>query len=274
VLPTSGCRGCTATVVELAFNEDLLFADRGHHSLDSAAAEASVYKAEIEFIDLDAWLDELKVLLDECCGEDGRVLERRPRDKRNKISFRAFQKIDAVYGKGTMEGVKSKKSRHAFRKLSKDPRILERLARPESIEEGRLLRGSTHEFFRPTEDLSPSMRSLRRTWAEALRSRIDRFVYNTGNEDGPQMWPLIHKVHIKGPWSVLSSGACLVDLPGLQDSNSVRAKVADEYLKNCDHILVVAKIQRAVSDGAAHRLIDNQVRNDSSSRGALRFDRC
>ena len=43
----------------------------------------------------------------------------------------------------------------------------------------------------------------------------------------------------------LSSGACLVDLPGVRDANAARAKVAASYLRNCNLIWIVAPIKRA-----------------------------
>jgi tetratricopeptide (TPR) repeat protein len=61
-----------------------------------------------------------------------------------------------------------------------------------------------------------------------------------GNGDEPQTWPLIRKVELRGPWSVLSTGAVLVDLPGFRDSNAARAKVAERYLQNCNQIAIVA----------------------------------
>ena len=59
---------------------------------------------------------------------------------------------------------------------------------------------------------------------------------------------------------MLSTGACLVDLPGIRDSNSARAKVAERYLQNCDQIAIVASIKRAVDDGTAKELMGEQFR--------------
>ena len=80
-------------------------------------------------------------------------------------------------------------------------------------------------------------------------------IYYPGNEDQPQTWPLIRKVQLHGPWSVLSTGACLVDLPGVRDVNVARANVAKRYLKNCNQLCIVAPIKRAVVDSIAHNLL-------------------
>ena len=61
-------------------------------------------------------------------------------------------------------------------------------------------------------------------------------------------------------WHVLSTGAVLVDLPGVRDSNAARAKVAERYLQNCNQIAIVAPIKRAVDDGTAKELLGEQFK--------------
>jgi len=58
-----------------------------------------------------------------------------------------------------------------------------------------------------------------RKWALAFRSQINDFLYCKGNGDQPQTWPFVRKVVLEGPWPVLNTGACLVDLPGVRDAN-------------------------------------------------------
>ncbi|KAL7460700.1 hypothetical protein ACHAXS_001143 [Conticribra weissflogii] len=81
-----------------------------------------------------------------------------------------------------------------------------------------------------------------------------------GNGEEPQTWPLIRKVEVRGPWSVLRTGAIFVDLPGVRDANAARAKVAERYLQNCNHIAIVAPIKRAVDDGIAKELLGEQLK--------------
>ena len=59
---------------------------------------------------------------------------------------------------------------------------------------------------------------------------------------------------------MLSTGACLVDLPGVRDANAARAKVAERYLQNCNQIAIVAPIKRAVDDGTAKELLGEQFK--------------
>ena len=59
VLPTSGSRGCTAAVVELLYNADLMKEVEGNGE-DPAADPATVpvYRGEVEFITLEDWRKE------------------------------------------------------------------------------------------------------------------------------------------------------------------------------------------------------------------------
>ena len=43
---------------------------------------------------------------------------------------------------------------------------------------------------------------------------------------------------------MLSSGAVMVDLPGVRDSNAARNNIASNYLKTCNTIWIVANITR------------------------------
>ena len=53
VLPTSGSRGCTATVVELLFNTDLTKEAQG-----DGEGTVPVYTGEVEFMTLEDWRKE------------------------------------------------------------------------------------------------------------------------------------------------------------------------------------------------------------------------
>ena len=48
-----------------------------------------------------------------------------------------------------------------------------------------------------------------------------------------EFWPLIKVVRIYTKSDALSTGAVIVDLPGVHDSNAARAAVAAGYMKEC-----------------------------------------
>jgi hypothetical protein len=115
-------------------------------------------------------------------------------------------------------------------------------------------------LVKPFAETKECERLIKEHWASALREKIDAYVYKNGKETDAQTWPLIRKVRLLGPWHVLSTGACLVDLPGVNDANAARAKVAETYLENCSNIWIVAPMKRAVDDGTAKNLMGDQFK--------------
>lgn len=70
-------------------------------------------------------------------------------------------------------------------------------------------------------------------------------------DDGPTLWPLIRQVNIRCGAKGLSTGAILVDLPGVTDANAARNSIAKDYMKKCNYIWILAPITRAVDDKTA-----------------------
>lgn len=67
-------------------------------------------------------------------------------------------------------------------------------------------------------------------------------------DDGPALWPLIRQVNVRCSSAALSTGAILVDLPGVADANAARNSIAKDYMKKCDCVWILAAIGRAVDD--------------------------
>jgi len=88
-------------------------------------------------------------------------------------------------------------------------------------------------------------------------------------DDGPALWPLIRQVNVRCPSAALSSGAILVDLPGVADANAARNSIAKDYMKKCDCIWILAPITRAV-DGSSFFLRETPqlIRGSSQIRWA------
>ena len=260
ILPTSGSRGCTATVVELRFNRCLV----------NLADKASVYRGVVEFISLQEWHDELQGLLDECCissqeaTRQGTISSRAPE---GPDAAAAWSKINQVYGHGTMESVAGQPKALVWERLSQDPRLIELLtgknenqANTIELEAGQVDAIKAKPLLEPMPDLKGQLKRDKAKWAKEFRKKINDYVYRKGNGKEPQSWPLIRKVTLYGPWAVLSTGACLVDLPGVRDANAARAKVAESYLQNCHKIWIVAPIKRAVDDKTAKDLLGAQFK--------------
>ncbi|KAH7406760.1 hypothetical protein DE146DRAFT_404176 [Phaeosphaeria sp. MPI-PUGE-AT-0046c] len=61
-------------------------------------------------------------------------------------------------------------------------------------------------------------------------------------------WPFIQKIRVHLKANILSKGLIIADLPGLRDLNSARQAITERYIRQCHQILVVARIDRAVTD--------------------------
>ncbi|KAJ4310045.1 hypothetical protein N0V94_008631 [Neodidymelliopsis sp. IMI 364377] len=61
-------------------------------------------------------------------------------------------------------------------------------------------------------------------------------------------WPFIQKLQVHLKAHILGKGLIIADLPGLRDLNSARRAITERYVRQCHQILVVAKIDRAVTD--------------------------
>jgi hypothetical protein len=87
-----------------------------------------------------------------------------------------------------------------------------------------------------------------------------------GEKKQMEFWPLIKVVRIYTKANALSTGAIIVDLPGVHDSNAARAAVAAGYLKQCTGLWIVAPIGRAVDDKSAKTLLGESFKRQ------LKFD--
>ena len=61
-------------------------------------------------------------------------------------------------------------------------------------------------------------------------------------------------------WRVLSTGAVLVDAPGVHDDNSARDAVVKAHLKDADAVWIVSNIVRAVNDKTAKDMLGEQFK--------------
>jgi hypothetical protein len=100
----------------------------------------------------------------------------------------------------------------------------------------------------------------------ALQNIIDSKEKKKGEKKEMEYWPLIKVVKIYIKADALSTGAVIVDLPGVHDSNAARAAVAAGYMKQCTGLFIVAPINRAVDDKAAKSLLGESFKRQ------LKFD--
>ncbi|KAF7163976.1 hypothetical protein CNMCM5623_008637 [Aspergillus felis] len=180
------------------------------------------YKAEVQFIQPEEWKRELEILCHEMLDENPDI---------NAIKT-TREKIKAVYP----ELDNGHLADTTMERLLGHPRITNLLGSSLAIEED-------HP----------------RIFGDKLKPYIDS---KSGTaREGAGLWPLIKTVRLYVKAQALATGAVLVDLPGLYDSNAARVAVADDYLKRCAAHWIVAPINRAVDDKIAQSLVSKHLKS-------------
>jgi GTPase SAR1 family protein len=220
LLPTNCMRACTAVITEISYN------------YDSAA-----YSAEIEFIAATDWRVELETLFKDLLDGSGNV----SKDCTNEDSEAgiAYAKIKAVYPKLTREDI----SKSSVEELMKHANVSTLLGSSKTIEETDSL-----IFYRKLQSFVDSKE-------KTTKSEKDKSDKERRKPREMEYWPLIKVVRLYVRSPALSTGAVIVDLPGVHDSNQARAAVAQNYMKQCTGLWICAPINRAVDDKAAKSLL-------------------
>ncbi|KAI8949489.1 hypothetical protein F4801DRAFT_403829 [Xylaria longipes] len=217
LVPTSCFGACTAVVTEISWN------DSADHP----------YIAEVEFVSAEDWDRELEYLFHDLGASSGEASNEGQFEDDASI---AWAKIKAVYPKLNKQTLKQTDAKA----LAADPAV-------ES------LLGTTKTLREPT---AAELYEAIRVYVDSKRKTS----FGPPNEENNSarkidLWPLIKVVRIYTKADVLSSGAVIVDLPGVKDSNAARAAVAGKYIEKCNALWVVSMIARAVDDQAAQELL-------------------
>ncbi|XP_021368917.1 uncharacterized protein LOC110460370 isoform X2 [Mizuhopecten yessoensis] len=186
-----------------------------------ANTTSSNFEADITFLSHKEWFDELQLLISDLTTADGKLKKSVP-DQDSEAGV-AFLKVKAVYGKvDTMA---------ALSRLTAVTRMLD------------------------------NVKTIRATDPKFFRQLIDRYIETADPGAGGQFWPIVKQVTIRMPnCDACSSGAVLVDLPGVRDSNAARDQIARNYLKNCTVVWVVAAIHRAINNKTAKDMLGENFR--------------
>ncbi|KAI2630740.1 hypothetical protein GGR54DRAFT_584008 [Hypoxylon sp. NC1633] len=218
LVPTNCVRACTAVVTEISWNKS-----------DDPEQR---YMAEIDFISEEDWRRELEILF-----QDLAVSAAEP-----SASFAngdsdidvAWAKVKAVYPALTRDQL----SQTNAATLMSDATVQRYLGSPQTVT------GPEASSFH--KNVQVYIDSLRKEWAAE----------NVKDEkQSIELWPLVKVVRIYTKADVLSTGAVIVDLPGVEDSNAARAAIAENYMAKCSGIWVVAGITRAINDRVAQKLL-------------------
>ncbi|KAF8866379.1 hypothetical protein BDZ45DRAFT_639507 [Acephala macrosclerotiorum] len=233
LVPTNCMRACTAVVTEISWN--------------SSDDENSKYRADIEFIKPEDWRKDLELSFSELIDSNGAV----SRDCTNPETEAgvAYAKIKSVYPNKTKDDL----ANCTVERLMQEPGVKNVL-------------GTTRKITRGHSDLF--YKALQR-YVDSKEKAENKKKKDKGDRPEPktmEFWPLIKVVRIYTKADCLSTGAVIVDLPGVHDSNAARAAVAQGYMKQCTGLFIVAPINRAVDDKAAKSLLGESFKRQ------LKFD--
>ncbi|KAH0369733.1 hypothetical protein KCU65_g3085, partial [Aureobasidium melanogenum] len=238
LVPTNCMRACTAVVTEMSWNP--------------SEDETSKYRAEIEFIKPAEWEKELRVLFEEIIDGSGNI----SREVSNPDSQAgiAYAKIRAVYWRLTRDDLTAS----SVEKLMADQSVRGLLGTTKYIKDR-----YCDTFYKSLQHYVDSKEK------PELTKDSDDEDEDSGDKDKKkkktrkreqEFWPLIKVVRLYVKADALSTGAVLVDLPGVADSNAARADVAEGYMKQCTGLWIVSPINRAVDDKAAKNLLGSTFR--------------
>ncbi|OCH93606.1 hypothetical protein OBBRIDRAFT_790131 [Obba rivulosa] len=253
IVLTSGVRACTAVVTEI-----------GYHN-------KKTIDAHVSFLSEEEWRQELGVLLDELVDEDGHV--KRANNLQSDAGI-AWQKVHAVYPTITQDMLAKmsiddiiKHNRGVAANLGTTKYISAANSKEftEAIE--KYVESNEKRGGRKAEKFKGKDKSKNQEPSLADKDRNGERGCGTSND--PALWPLISQVKIKCNAHALSSGAILVDLPGVADANAARNTIAKDYMKNCDCIWILAPITRAVDNkdarGSSFQIFVKQFANYNAS---------
>ncbi|KAI9009740.1 Dynamin family-domain-containing protein [Gaertneriomyces semiglobifer] len=230
VLPTNCMRACTAVVTEIKYNE-----------------ESSDYEAEVEFLSKDEWTSEMNLLLETLEASRNSKGDVRGINDRDSAAGKAWARLKAVYPSITKQELTARTREELVGYLCQLP-ICRMLGKK------RIMKHTDLERF--TKDIAVYIDS-NNTKQPTLANALGR---KHSEKHTTEFWPLIKVISMKLRCAVLRSGTVIVDLPGVQDANVVRAGVAERYMKNCQANWVVAPINRAVDDKTAQTLLDESFK--------------
>ncbi|KZT13003.1 uncharacterized protein LAESUDRAFT_719309 [Laetiporus sulphureus 93-53] len=232
IVPTSGMRACTAVVTEISYH--------AKRAID----------ADVSFLSEEEWRQELTVLLDDLIDENGNV--KRTTDLCGEAGV-AWQKVHAVYPSIVQDQL-SKMSVDQI--IAHDLRIKAVLGMRKCISAP-----DSKTFAKKIAKYIDSKDQKRSNKKNKEKDKNLPFLSQQGSgktkddSDGPAFWPLIRQVSVCCDAAALSTGAVLVDLPGIADANAARNNIAKDYMKKCGCIWILAPITRAVDDKTARDLM-------------------
>ncbi|KAK6516342.1 hypothetical protein TWF506_006251 [Arthrobotrys conoides] len=244
IAPTSGSSACTCVATE--------FSSRTSNM-------QSKYHAIVEYISQKDFEEELQILCQEIQDRGGTI------DYGEGEGFDATMENQETGSQYTMDETSIQSYDAAIEKLKALFPGFEERDLPGISEKVKAL----YE----TEPLKSGKRVIERDDDTEFIDEVSKVVSakSGGCGDEPELWPLVKVVKIYLDSEVLQTGAILVDLPGIQDTNAARTGVANEYLEKAEHVIIVSRLSRALDRKPTARLAKAQFERQLESAGRKRI---
>ncbi|KAG6872791.1 hypothetical protein C0995_006520 [Termitomyces sp. Mi166 len=235
------CGACTAVVTELAYHNK------------------PTIDADVSFLSETEWKEELAILLTDLIDEDGNV--KRSTDLKSDAGV-AWSKVHAVYPNISQEQLVAMSANQI---IARDQTIAKILGTTKNV-----VAADSKSFAKEigkyidSKDQKPGDKKRDKEKKSKEKTPVDKVRQvrgtsrpkdKTADVNNAALWPLIRQVSVRCNAAALSSGAILVDLPGVADANAARNSIAKDYMKKCDCIWILAPITRAVDDKTARDLL-------------------
>ncbi|KAH7407521.1 hypothetical protein BKA64DRAFT_422019 [Cadophora sp. MPI-SDFR-AT-0126] len=222
-----------SSLINALVDEETLLPTNGMRASTSVVVELSynqsddptkAYAACVEFCSPDEWAAEIRILRED--------IECRPEGENLSASSTSDAGVALAKFKAVYPGIPTDK----------------------------LLRMTEEEVIQDTNlsDILGKSKTIYTANAKEFSKAITQYIdsANKTSKSGKfEYWPLVRLVKVYVKASLLKDGLVLVDLPGLGDSNSGRAAVAESYIKHLKSVWVIADINRAVDDKVAQDLL-------------------
>ncbi|KAF8531170.1 hypothetical protein JB92DRAFT_3105602 [Gautieria morchelliformis] len=258
LIAVCGATGVGKSSLLNAILDDNIVPTSGMRVTEIAYHDKPTIDADVSFLTLNEWREELEVLLDDLVDEGGNV--RRATDLRSEAGV-AWHKVHAVYPSIDQDQLARMTVDQV---IMRDPVISGYLSTTKHIcsKDSKAFAVEISKYI-DSKDQKRGQKKGKKGKDDKKKDKKkgkndkdgEKKDFNGVTDNDPALWPLIRQVVIKCQSTALSAGAILVDLPGVADANAARSNICRDYMKKCDCIWVLAPITRAVDDRTAKGLL-------------------
>lgn len=115
--------------------------------------------------------------------------------------------------------------------------------------------------FQISRELSSNTKRFQVKDSSEIQKYLKTYCTTKDKENGCQIWPIVKRVRIHGPFPILKEGLNFVDLPGLHDVNTAREKITKTYIQNARYLMVCSNYASLSSSPTIRDIIQISIAN-------------